>query len=570
MKKSTQDRVKSTAEYQKEFQELVKAVRNVSVPHFYLLDDSCAAFTEKGLAYVTGSYTALQFVWNKKYWDAMNLEERIFDLLHMCQHLLSGHYERMKPWLSGPTKDAAELAMELAANHTVLRNFALDPKRMPLLGSRMATVHNTLPELELSDSLSLEEYFFLLNQAQSNAQACGGQSEESDEDEESTPVDGQAQGKGQKAKGDTPKGSKKQENDDESEDEDGEEDGDGQSSGSEQSDDSDEDGEQHEQPDAGDGQSDDDPDPDEGTEDRGEQQDEREEGEDASADAPPPPKPLDSHGKSGVSPELLNNLLAHVKGQLEYREDQMDGEADEAMAKAFGRTAGTGDHEAEPMEKTPVDIDAQREWRKFAYRLERSLRKKEGATSWLPNKRYVALGLEEAGLCMPAYTAPRKSHVKAVVFLDTSASCDWMRTPFFTILTSIPKEIFEVATYTFTTKVHPFNPKAPRFHRGGTSFNGFEKVFDAEVAKDRTRNVKHYAFVITDGEVCQIFSPKNPADWWFIMLRPDSLAGRLGYTHHDSKSTTKWLNPKVNVMDLHPFLNPKMQAELARGVDIEW
>lgn len=656
---------------QQEFKALIEALRDLSGSHFYLLRDSTATFKKDASVEtsVQRRVDRLHFAWSFDYWDKLNKHERLFMTLHTCEHLLSKHYTRLGPKLKNKkTRAAAEAAIDLAANHGIMRRFNFKEKDLPYLRQNGAWVDTVMPELSMSPDLSIEEYYFIISQEQQRRKdekkdeqkeqderesGDDGGEGEADEEQENDSSDNEQESDDENDKDSSNKkdskkklqaGKKgKKDKDDDAEDE-------ADSSDSESSDDdadsdaSDGDDDGDADPDEGDGEEEDsDSGVDDGDENESEEDGEPEDGEaDKDGDSEEgdvegrEPRPLDNHetgeeGEQDISDLLEQALKALQKGEEPHDPDEEDGgddtddkpdddlkdvegdddeedddedpseyeddasapniggldvddktplEATEEMEAAFGLAPGTlaGAGIAGAVKPPPIvkDTSPEREWRKFGYRLEKSVRVDKGHTSWTPNKRFAAMTeFQKSGMFLPSYESPKKSHIRAIIFVDTSGSCTWMLNTFMTIIASIPKEIFEVTAYTFTSRSIPFDIKNPTYASGGTSFKDFEEKFDAEVLKDKQagKDYLHHAFVLTDGGVRDFFSPKNPHMWHFMMynpLTPEQLANKWaerrannarGINSPSIHSETKWIDPRCNIMKLDPFL-PKPVLDL--------
>lgn len=693
-----------TNDRQKAFEALKQSLRDLSPPHFYLLRGATCTFKkdEKYQCSVTRRvgphHDILHFVWSFAQWDSFTKHERLFMTLHLCQHLLSNHFTRLRSKLQDKnTAEIAGIAINLAANHTILHKFNFKDSDLPTIRQQEAFVDTVYPELQMSDKLSAEEYFFILNrqreqeeqqrqeeedaQDEENQEDCDDQDEsdsdggdgESDDDSQDSDEGGEdgdgsdddgADGDGSSedsesgddSEDDSDEGADESSGDDAEDDsgddsDDGEDEADGESGSDDGRDsksskrkrghngvsngrrgqhDEDEDGEAGDESDESEGEDSgddlDDSGEDDGEEDGSEgdgdsnesdsdsepgDEDSEDESEDEDGDLDGP-SGLDNHELSQEGELDISDMLAEVMAAMQRGDAGEEGEDEEeaddadsydlssaygdgyasgyeqpkksatevtqavesAFALPMGTLAGMGVNGAVKPKPIKVSSSPAREWRKFAYRLEKSVRADQGGTSWLPNKRFLALShLNRDGLCMPSYRAPKKAQLRAIVFLDTSGSCTWMVHTFLTILASIPKEIFQVTSFTFTTEVMPFDIRDPVYRGGGTSFSDLELFFDNEVRKDRMagKQYQHYAFVLTDGEGSH-FAPKNPKQWFFLMNGVRELmdskataALSMDYARRVFTSTTRYLHPDVNVVPLEPFLPDELVNLIENG-----
>ena len=176
----------STNDRQKGFEALKQSLRDISIPHYYLLKGATCTFKkdESYQASVTRRINGLHFVWSFSQWDSFTKHERIFMTLHLCQHLISNHFTRLRSKLQNKkTAEVAGWAIDLAANHTILRKFNFKDSDLPTIRKEGAFVETIAPDLQMSDELSAEEYFFILNR-QREQEEQQRQEEEDEQDEE--------------------------------------------------------------------------------------------------------------------------------------------------------------------------------------------------------------------------------------------------------------------------------------------------------------------------------------------------------------------------------------------------
>lgn len=103
-----------------------------------------------------------------------------------------------------------------------------------------------------------------------------------------------------------------------------------------------------------------------------------------------------------------------------------------------------------------------------------------------------------------------KKH-RAAVFLDFSGSCLELAGHFVAVAKAIPKNLFDIRTYCFDTKVYPVNINNMKYEAGGgTLFH---------IINDELKKLRHFdlVFVITDGAGNEIPNPISPEKWhWFL------------------------------------------------------
>jgi len=154
---------KSEKERDDEFKQCVKEIREFSVFLYYLVRKATFSWSSKGTAFVTARKGCIHFGFNYKFWDRLNVEERLFLALHECYHIFLDHFSRF-PKVNRLSNEA----MDLAVNHSLLNHFSFDRDNMPLLSRIGVWVDTVIPGKVLLDTLSAEEYLYALQEAEGN------------------------------------------------------------------------------------------------------------------------------------------------------------------------------------------------------------------------------------------------------------------------------------------------------------------------------------------------------------------------------------------------------------------
>lgn len=232
---------------------------------------------------------------------------------------------------------------------------------------------------------------------------------------------------------------------------------------------------------------------------------------------------MDDHAQS--KGEALNDILTKVlKGlpeELQEKEDLSEGQVEQKLkefAESLGEEVGaaiTGAGFGKSAEKPLIKVEKKRKttWLQFAKRLEKIVKGDRQQTAWLPDRRTGSLA--NKNMFLPSYREDegKEGKVLVVLFLDTSTSCDHLRPHFFGFAKALPKEVFEVVAFGFTTRTYRLDLDMPRFHDGGTSFQEFEAVFNRVEAK------KKYAFIFTDGDAGAV-EFESPEKWYWFLDEP--------------------------------------------------
>lgn len=220
--------------------------------------------------------------------------------------------------------------------------------------------------------------------------------------------------------------------------------------------------------------------------------------------------------------EVLKDILEDLPEELEDKEGMDKEEAKDAIddfVKQLGqdiadelKAAGSGSFE----DSRPLDYKKKRKstWFQFAKRLVKRFKGDKENTVWLPDKRIQHLAQDN--MFLPSYKEAenRNGKILIILFLDTSISCDHLRPHFFGFAKALPKEVFEVVAFGFTTKSYPLNLNQPRFNSGGTSFHDFDIRFSSFGEREK------YGFVFTDGRAAPV-TLTEPHRWhWFLDRKP--------------------------------------------------
>lgn len=591
----------------RQFEKMKDQMQSFSMEYWALLNNATVSFSSETFAdrssscamMVRGSAKGkhLHFVFDPDVWDKLIPDERAFLMMHNIQHQQSGHFKRFSQ--KDRRDPLVELAMDLEVNHSLMSRFTFN---LPTLSQTEPFVERVEPAGML-DSLSAEEYLFALrehykqqqqeqqndhqndhqNDQQQGASGSNGASGESDEksDEESSSSEPK-NGKQKPSK--VQASSKDEENSDDEdaqeEEAQDEEDDDGQDSagdeeGTEQeyggdddasedvsaSDSSDGSAEEDEGEDYdGDGdasESDDGNDEEDSSDSEAEDAGSESDGE--AEDSNGELQGSDDHELSEIDPDDFQQVVANAAEILSDETGIDEADAQEQIEKVAEASSsdfissddgqkmlggrGNGPNMAQ-LQVQELDKQKENPWRLLAMRLVAGANNEHGKTSWLPNKRFQAMQSSLGkGMFLPSRLAPEKKKIRAVIFLDTSYSCRNMVPYFWSLLKTIPRDIFEVTTFTHTNIVSPFDEKRPYFPSGGTSYRELEQYFDREDG-----DIK-YAFVFSDGDG-DPFAPKNPRQWHFFMFKG------LGM------STTRYLDPAITVHDLKDYVDTSMQASI--------
>jgi predicted metal-dependent peptidase len=132
-----------------------------------------------------------------------------------------------------------------------------------------------------------------------------------------------------------------------------------------------------------------------------------------------------------------------------------------------------------------------------------------------------------------------KSKIKIYFFLDTSGSCWGYKDRFFSAVSSLPSEKFDVRLFCFDTKVAEVSPKqngkVSVYGGGGTSLAVLEETIQQHI-----QNGEKYpdgVFVITDG-YGEAVKPEKPKNWYWFLT---------------DYSTKKFISEECNFFNLSDF-----------------
>lgn len=232
---------------------------------------------------------------------------------------------------------------------------------------------------------------------------------------------------------------------------------------------------------------------------------------------------IDDHSQANpeVLEAILEKLLKDLPEELQEREDMSEAEAKRKIndfTESLGEEAsqvlkGAGYGSDESLSQIKVEKKRKTTWLQFAKRLEKIVKGDRQQTAWLPDRRTGSLA--NKNMFLPSYREDegKEGKVLVVLFLDTSTSCDHLRPHFFGFAKALPKEVFEVVAFGFTTRTYRLDLDMPRFHDGGTSFQEFEDVFNRVEAK------KKYAFIFTDGDAGAV-EFESPEKWYWFLDEP--------------------------------------------------
>lgn len=109
-----------------------------------------------------------------------------------------------------------------------------------------------------------------------------------------------------------------------------------------------------------------------------------------------------------------------------------------------------------------------------------------------------------------------KTRIKIYFYLDTSGSCWGLKDRFFTAVSSLPTERFDIRLFCFDTTVQETTLESKKIYGGGgTSFSILEAFVQKDI-KEKGGKYPEAVFVITDGYGDRI-SPQIPEKWyWFL------------------------------------------------------
>lgn len=145
------------------FQNLIDEIKELDTLLYALLYKARVVWdsADVSTAAVTIQQGKLVFFFNTTFWNTLTIQEQLFLIIHECFHVLLYHFVRFKTF-----SRVVNVALDLAVNHSIIRRFSFDEKDLPSIRSSGCWCDTVLPNETLLDTLSAEEYLFILQQKQ--------------------------------------------------------------------------------------------------------------------------------------------------------------------------------------------------------------------------------------------------------------------------------------------------------------------------------------------------------------------------------------------------------------------
>jgi hypothetical protein len=108
------------------------------------------------------SYNPLEFRFNPKFWESLDIDSKAFIICHECLHAILLHGERGRTLREAQAdKVKINVAMDLAINHMLVNSFDFDRDNVSVAKSG-CWVDTVFENMDVPTNLSFEEYYYLL------------------------------------------------------------------------------------------------------------------------------------------------------------------------------------------------------------------------------------------------------------------------------------------------------------------------------------------------------------------------------------------------------------------------
>lgn len=151
------DMKRNTAIRDAEFSQCVAEIRELSLVMYHFILFSTYSWEKEGTASVTLHDTQFSFSFSKDFWDLLNQTERLFLILHECNHIFLDHFARFpdrRKWVPE--------AVDIANNESLLRAYSFDVNNMPYLWKTGCWAETIIKDKPLLKTLAAEEYLHIL------------------------------------------------------------------------------------------------------------------------------------------------------------------------------------------------------------------------------------------------------------------------------------------------------------------------------------------------------------------------------------------------------------------------
>lgn len=156
----------NTSNHKQELKDLVEEIQEFNIVLYaFLYKANIIWSTECKTAAVSVKKGRATFYFNEEFWNTLTIQEKMFLLLHECYHVFLRHFVRFNTFDS-----ITNIALDIADNHSILRHFNFTDDQLPYIRKNCCWCDNVIPGQVLLDSLSAEEYLFILKQQPSPPQ----------------------------------------------------------------------------------------------------------------------------------------------------------------------------------------------------------------------------------------------------------------------------------------------------------------------------------------------------------------------------------------------------------------